>query len=160
MSAKTHAILSELHRLLSAYSSRDLLDASSHRTLTPGMKRALRSLAAEVGDERTRESSRTRKGNGRPSEEQHYPRLPDHLLLDALRHSSISSSKQSLVDFARIHGLKLAFGPKESKERVVRKLMRAITGASEEARERIVADLRNSESSQTRGWIEVLKSGR
>jgi hypothetical protein len=82
------------------------------------------------------------------------------MLADSILGSIYGTSVGSLRSFASNRGLKLDIRPKESKERFARRLSNLLTTLPESRKNQILADLLGEVSSQTQGWINVIKGKR
>ena len=160
--SSVHAILSELHKLVSSYRSADFVEASRYPG-TPGfMKAALRAFAHEA-DSTSSKSSPEKTGfapsTGRPN----HSKVADaedvrHQFLDALRRSPYFESTRSILAFANSIGQRIDAKPKEGRERLCQRLARAIEKLPQSKRDEIISGLFKGGSSQTQGWIDVIKS--
>lgn len=169
MMKNVHAILSDLHRLLSAYEREDFVRASKYPGLGPSLRSALRALASEVPAEaKSPKTSRISPEQVRKTatEQSEASNLNSNVsgdrpaLVDAILNSSYGSSVNSLRSFASNRGLKLDARPKESKERLAKRLGVALAALPESKRNQLVADLLGGVSNQTQGWIDVIKGSK
>src|ERR1017187_547561 len=156
--SRIHAVLSDVYRLLSDYGAAELIRASEYGGVAPHIGEALRALAHEAGRlpagtaKRSPDASRRRLDSiaGEPASREQLTGISDIVAL--LRRSQRFHSSQSILQFAREVGLELAARPKESKERLARRVASAILLAPEPRRSQIVARLTNGSGSQTQGW--------
>ncbi len=157
MRSSTHAILSELHRLLSSYDRDDFLRASDYTGLGSPLRQALLALASEPSTHV--EQTRTKASKHAPiSTELKLPSQKERqTLADSILKSEFGASIASLRKFATEHGLKLEPRIKESKERVARRLAGALEILPEARRNQILSELFGTVSKQTQGWINVIK---
>jgi hypothetical protein len=77
--------------------------------------------------------------------------------LDALRRSAFFENTRSILAFANSIGQKIDAKPKESRERLAQRLARVIERLTPSRRDEIIAGLLSGGSSQTQGWIDVIK---
>jgi hypothetical protein len=159
--SKLHAILSDLHRLLSTYEREDFLDASGYPGLGQPLKEALFHLASEArGDSkrsfpvRRDRASRRELGNAKADAPSQSSKAP---LADLILSSEYGGGIASLISFAAGHGLKLEARPKESRERLAKRLAALVAMLPDSKRNLVSADLLGRVSSQTQGWINVIK---
>lgn len=155
-----HAILADLHRLLSTYRSVDFLDASSYAGIPRPMREALRSLAKEAPvtvDGNSRIAGATTRSR---SDRKKLPKSRDKSpnLLSLIRRSPYFKSTSSMISYAENMGLKLLVRPKESRERVARRLASLIDALPEYKRSQSIDELLSGKNDQTQGWIEVIKN--
>jgi hypothetical protein len=160
--SKVHAILSDLHRLLSAYERDDLVRASRYPGLSRPLKDALTALASEAPAAPASPPIQRRKsGESRETSTLNSDIWKKQLALaDSILKSSYGTSVGSLRSFISNRGLKLDIRPKESKERIARRLSHLLTTLPESKRNQIFADLLGEVSSQTQGWINVIKGNK
>jgi len=160
--SKVHAILSDLHRLLSAYEREDFVRASRYPGLSRPLKDALTALASEAPGAPA-SSPTPRRGGGESRETSKMnSNISENIsaLGDSILKSSYGASVGSLRSFISSRGLKLDIRPKESKERIARRLSHLLTTLPESRRNQIFADLLGEVSSQTQGWINVIKGNK
>jgi hypothetical protein len=148
-----HALLAELHKLLSTYRAVDFLDASNYAGTPRHLREALRALAQEAPrgvngtqNEKAR-PERKKGGNGR----RESPNL-----LALIRRSPYFKSTSSMIKFAEGIGLKLPVRAKESRDRVARRLISLIDELPDAKKDQVVDDLLGRKNNQTQGWIEVI----
>jgi len=171
MDPKLHAILGQLHSLLSIAQPEDFERASRLRSVSPFMREALRALARERNYE-----SRKDGQNGRSPRRTEYEgtvtsiaglhagvRDPDgkeHQLLSLILNSQRLSRKADVKNFARAMGLVINVRRKDAWRRAIRKLATAIATAPNEVRERSMEALLASRDAQTQGWVDVIRKSR
>lgn len=158
-----HAILSDLHRLLSSYRNSDFVEASRYSSVSKGMREVLRALAQEASSgqqEPLPRNSNDRVAASIRNRSAHGPRASSNgdRILDAVRRSPHFGNNRAMVMFARSIGLKLQANPKDSRERVARRFAALITKLTQEKREEVISSLLSGRSTQTQGWIDVIKS--
>lgn len=160
MASKTHEILGELYRLVGAYSDDELIQASRYAGLSRYLRNALRLLASEQGGQLPRRVVGSSRSEALVRRQPERASTADSgSLLDLIRQSKHYESPRSLVGFAREFGIKLQAQPKESRERLARRLARSINAMPVADRVRIVRELQKSFSSaQTEGWLNVIKA--
>jgi hypothetical protein len=88
------------------------------------------------------------------------PKIPEGEILASLRSSPYFVSTNEIVEFAKSLGIKIQRAPKESKDRLARKVVRAIALMPDGRQSQIVRELSASRSGQTQGWIDVIKTSR
>jgi len=163
-SSNVHAILSELHRLLSLYDASDFTKASEYVGESSRVRNALRALARESGNESmdvpsSVESPRSgRAGSGTPPANR--TDLTAQIVDTIRQQSGRFGSTASILQFAKNVGLSIQGRHKESRERLARRVAEAILQLREPRRNQILAMLADSADSQTQGWIDVIKSRR
>jgi len=161
--SKVHAILSDLHRLLSAYERENFIQASRYPGHSRSLRDALTALASEAPTGANSASPSQRRG---PSESPGIPNLGFQVLanksdlVESILKSSYGESVSTLLGFASNRGLKLDIRPKESKERIARRISQSLMALPESKRNQILADLLGEVSSQTQGWINVIKGNK
>lgn len=156
--SNTHAILADLHKLLSSYSTGDFLDASNYGDLPSAMREALRALAHEADSSATNGSQRKRRTPNAPSKLGHQRVQPvPNYLVELIRRSPYFNSAAAMVAYAKSVGLKLNLRPKESRERLAKRLAVLISELPEAERDDVLTEL-SGKNSQTQGWIDVIKS--
>lgn len=166
MSTKTHAILSELHKLLSTYSVQDFREARNYSGLSRAMKAALDALCREAaprGGPNDRSTEKFRSGHtvlkstpgGRFGLE-HFTNRDD--LLMAIRQSVYFENLRLLSDLVRNFGLRIQSRPKESKDKFARRLAGAILDLPESKKTQVISQLKSGAKSQTEGWIDVIRN--
>lgn len=161
----THAILSDVYRILSTYSASDLNSASGYDCVAPSVAEALRALAREAerasGGPSRQETGHRSRARG-PHDGGRSTEIPELLhkshIADLIRRSVRFDSTGSILAYARDIGLRIEMRPKDSKERVARRLAEAIDKAPEPRRGQILGGLLRGADSQTQGWIDVIKS--
>lgn len=159
-----HAILSDIHRLLSSYDREEFLRASRYPGLGKPIKNALLALASEspAGTLSSRNTVETKLSEKRLS--QSDPKLASHderlALTASILKSEAGESINSLRAFATKQGIKLQFRPKESKDRLARRVAGALIDLPETKRNQALAGLLGKVSTQTQGWIDVIKGSK
>ena len=158
-----HGILSDLHKLLASYRAPDFVAASEHPGVSPRLREALQALAREADSEQrtdpTRSPNRERVLRPRNSHaELGHPKAGGGNVLEAVRQSPHYESSRGLVMYARSMGLRLEANPKDSRERLARRLAALIEKMPAEKKDEAVANLLLGRSTQTQGWIDVIKS--
>lgn len=154
----THAILADLHKLLSSYSTGDFLDASNYGGLPRAMREALRALAHEAESTTTNGSQRKNRTPVAPSSARRQKVQPaPNFIVELIRRSPYFSSAATMVAYAKSVGLKLNLRPKESRERLAKRLAALISELPKAERDRAITEL-SGKPNQTQGWIDVIKS--
>lgn len=162
--SKLHAILSDLHRLLSTYQSEDFLDASRYPGLPSSLKDALVSLATEArienGQSTTRKETSTTRRNTVGAKTTTPINNNGIAVAELILRSEYGTSIASMVNFARSYGLKLETRAKESRERTARRLAGLIQDLPDTRRRQVSTALMERTDSQTQGWINVIKGSK
>jgi hypothetical protein len=159
---KRHFVLSEIHRLLSVASASDFLSAS-RSCKSANIRRALESLAQEqvagqVQREHRRETGTARYRRVLPTR---TPLLRDtDKLLSRLLASPRFRSRADIARFAHQHQLSVSISGKDSKQRILQKLLRQILAMSGERRDRVLENAFDENGRQTEGWVQVMKNTR
>jgi len=171
MDPKLHAILGQLHSLLSIAQPDDLERASRLRSVSPFLREALGALAKE----RNRESRKDGRADelSRRTEMQNaatpkaYPGGgflegggTEDQVLALILDSPRLSTKAEVVNFARAIGLVIGCRKKESWLRAVRKLAVAIAAAPDDVRRKAMDAILASRDDQTEGWVNVIRKSR
>ena len=156
-----HAILADLHKLLSTYRSVDFVDASNYVGIPRPMREALRALAQEApsvvdGSSRNMDAAASKPRSDRKRAKKPHGESPN--LLDLIHRSQYFKSTASMVNYADSIGVKFSVRPKESRERVARRLASLINELPDSKKAQIARELFNGKNSQTQGWIEVIKN--
>jgi hypothetical protein len=159
-SAKVHSILAEVYRLLGSYTAAEFAEASRYSNLTRPVREVLRALSREASSDpsapriRIRESSpviaRARAADGF---------IPVQDIAKLIRHGKQFNSTQSIHQFAKESGLNVSPRPKESRERLAKRVAEEIFSTKEPRRSQIIARLSGGDN-QTQGWIDAIKSPR
>src|SRR5260370_686232 len=122
MTSSIHAILSDLHRMLSVYDEQDFLAAARHRGTHATLREALTALAKEArlaGSNKGLERDPVQKKTNAPRAGSSQPavkKLRGLPLEELLMRSSLSSSSAQMVDLSRRHGVSILPRPKEGRE--------------------------------------------
>jgi hypothetical protein len=161
-----HAILSDVHRLLSQYSPDDFVAASRYSGVSDTIRSILLALARETGPSRQQSvnelSHRENLQQNLDSKRRQSVRQPPSRdrILDAILKSPRFANSRAILEYASAHGLTVRTKPKDGKERLARRLAAAIESAPESVRADVLAGLEWEKGSQTQGWIDVIKSSR
>jgi hypothetical protein len=161
MSPRVHSILSEVHRLLGSYTASELDQASNYEGIGPHIRIALHALSCEASSDspkHQREPQRVTPNHGTLRHARGKDSLSD--IITTIRRSARFSSTQSIIQFANDAGLNLEPRPKESRERVARRVAAAILSLREPKRSQVVARISGEGDSQTQGWIDAIKATR
>jgi hypothetical protein len=156
----THALLGEIHSILGRYQMRDFLDASNYRAVTHNIRVALRSLAKELDSAQRTSSGDIHSAKTSTRDNNQDWRETSSNVLAVLKQSPFFESNSALIEFAKELGFRLQAKPKESRERLSRRLAAYIETLPELQRERVFSDLLASRNSQTHGWVNVIKGSR
>lgn len=164
--SSVHAILSDVHKLLSQYTPNDLVAASRYSGVSEAVRSALVSLAREAAPSRGRGSSGLRRvrgsdqavdSNGEPSAR--WLVNKSHLV-DSILTSPRFASSGAIRDYAAESGFKIRANPKDGRQRLARRLADAVWAASDDEKATFLSSLDLERESQTKGWIGVIKSPR
>lgn len=162
--SRIHAILSEIYRLLSEHSASDFLRASEYGSMTEHMSEALRALAREAeqypANTKPGQTKKPKPPMTEPVRSQHNRSDQKLEIVEAVRRSRRFSSTQSIIQFAKEVGLRIAPRSKESRERLAGRLADAILITPEPRRSQILSQLVGAGDSQTEGWLDVIKGSR
>jgi hypothetical protein len=161
MSPRVHSILSDVYRLLGSYTASELDQASNYEGIGSNIRRALHALSCEV----SADSPKQRRELERPTPNRvpsRTAREKDTLseVATAIRQAKRFSSTHSIIQFANDAGLSLEVRPKESRERVARRVAAAILSLREPKRSQVIARISGEGDSQTQGWIDAIKTTR
>ncbi len=159
--SNVHAILSDVHRLLSQYTPADFVAASRYAGVSDTIRSVLLALANETAPSRQRSVNELRRAEGlkqHPGDKRQPPTKDS--VLDAILKSPRFANSRAIVEYASTYGLNIQAKPKDGKERVARRLAAAIESASEQARAEMLAGIGREKGNQTQGWIDVIKSAR
>jgi hypothetical protein len=156
---------------LSSYSAKDFSDASRYSGVSASMRDALHGLAREAGSggpgSSTRETglaaagadqTRHRKAkNGALAHDGDAAKSAEEFFT-MLRHSAHFENKRSILAFSNEIGLDIQSRPKESKEKLARRVSRALDALPLVVRKKATELLRAKAKSQTEGWIDVIQN--
>jgi len=171
MDPKLHAILGQLHSLLSIAQPEDFERASRLRSVSPFMREALRALARE----RTCETRKDGQDRGLFGETELVRKVKprpglhagvrdangkEHQLLALILNSQRLLRKADVENFARAMGLVINVRRKDAWRRAIRKLATAIAMAPDEVGKRSMDALLASRDAQTQGWVNVIRKSR
>lgn len=159
MSPRVHAILSDVYRLLSSYTASELDQASNYQGIGSNIRRALHALSCEASAEhpkqqRELERPLASRGTSRTAKDS----LSE--LATAIRQAKRFSTTHSIIQFANEAGLSLEARPKESRERLARRVAEAILSLREPKRSQVIGRISGEGDSQTQGWIDAIKTSR
>jgi hypothetical protein len=133
------------------------MDASNYAGIPRAMREALRALSREAPSIVEGNSSPEKKSPiGRKRSVNH--RGETSYTLNLIRRSPHYRSTSNMVDYANNIGLKLSIKPKESRDRVARRLASLINGLPDYSKNLIIDDLLMQKNNQTQGWIDVIKN--
>jgi hypothetical protein len=164
--SNVHAILSDVHRLLSQYAPDDFVAASRYSGVSDTIRSVLLALASETGASRQQsvDELRRREDLKRHPDDKRRPSLRQQAtrgrILDAILTSPRFANPRAILDYASMRGLKIQAKPKDGKERLARRLVAAIESAPEQVRSDALVGLEREKGNQTQGWIDVIKSAR
>lgn len=173
MKNETYQILATLYRLLGDFDYASILSTSKQKSLSKNIRLALTALAKEAQlaeQERARaqpskdrrlpsSANKHHKRKSRSETLSLFPGLPPEAykrnLLEFLLNKANFSSKVELAKFASHIGFTGKFPPKDSQERVARRIVSyALKHA--EFREALHEMVPNGWSSQTQGWMKLI----
>jgi hypothetical protein len=124
------------------------------------MREALRALAHEadpaVGNGSKRKTNTSTASSSKKLQKSQPQQAPMYLL-DLIQRSPHFNSVTTMITYAKSIGLKLNSRPKESRERLARRLATLISKLPKAEKEKIISNL-SGENNQTQGWIDVIKS--
>ena len=149
--------------MLGRYRKADFLEASRTPGVNVHIRAALRALAKELDSSSapslTPPSNESPRRTSRKSASEDWRREGSSVLALVTR-SPYFDSNQALIELADDLGFKLNAKPKDSRERLARRLAAYIESLPSETRDRVLSDLLARRNSQTHGWVNVIKSTR
>lgn len=163
-SSNVHAILGEVYRLLGAYIAADFIQASEYKGITPHLREALLALAREAERSLSDATGHPARGrHSRPHSDEigvSHNERDDQIsaIVSMIRRSPRFYSNPSILQFAKDAGLRVLGRPKESRERLAKRVAEAISLTPEPRRSQILTQLAGNGDTQTQGWIDVIKS--
>lgn len=163
--ANVHIIVSEVHRLLSQYTSGDFAAAGRYPGVSGSIRAALQALAraredGQSGDQSPNDADLTvaprqnLEGKRPPPAGQRFTKDG---IVDTILRSPRFSNTRAILEFAREQGLHVEARPKDGKARLARRLAAAIEAAPEPKRLELLGALNRERGSQTQGWLGVIK---
>jgi len=163
--SNVHAILSDVHRLLSQYAPDDFVAASRYCGVSDTIRSVLLALASETGPSRQQSVNELRRRKDQEYlDDKRRPPLRQSptrdRILEAILKSPRFANSRAILAYASMHGLNIHAKPKDGKVRLARRLAAAIESASEQVRADMLVKLEGEKGNQTQGWIDVIKSGR
>lgn len=148
-------VVAELYRFLATFDASVIQAASRLPSISDNLRAALTALHKETVTRRSNAPSPSAKAaNSSPKAVGGSSRGPLALLLDKRRFPT----KQHLVEVAKLLRVKVNVDSKASRERLARRLARAVEddpGACERLYELAGA----TEDSQTAGWLDLIRRG-
>lgn len=171
ISQKAHSLLSELHKLLAGYESSDFKEAAS---FSPQLREGLIFLSTRVGIKNLEpialHSSSSEEATEQPdSKEPSSSKIPRysarkmHTAQDVSNFLSRSGQVESagqIVALARRLNLPLKSNEKDGKARLLSRLSGLISNLPRERKESVAREVSQMSTSQTQGWVDVLKGSR
>jgi hypothetical protein len=157
---RAHALLSDLHALLANYEAGDFVDAAC---FSPELATALTILSAKTGLSEKAISpqatvSNTTRGSERSQSKERRPKFSTPQdVTDLLNRTEYVESAASIIALGKKLGISVSTNPKDGKARLLRRLSNAIASLPKERRAQILSEIVKGSSSQTQGWIDVLK---
>jgi hypothetical protein len=164
--SNVHAILSDLHRLLSQYTRDDFTAASRYSGVSKTVRAVLLSLAREAAPPAGQDSTQARRreilqrGNSFERRSPSRQAATTNEIADSILRSPRFHTSRAIVEYALAHGLTIQANPKDGRERLARRLAAAAESASDKQKSDLLAQLDLGGESQTQGWIGVIKSPR
>lgn len=156
MSSTFNALLSDIYRLLSLYDEDDFVSAAQSYRVDPLIRDVLRTFAKSAHDARSagkRSKIREAVEHLRQPDSQEAPDI-NGIIFRALGAGSL---EKVLEVFAR-SGITFAKRPKESKERLAKRLSTILGALPPSRRRKVLDDLAEIAGGQTAGWISVLRN--
>lgn len=164
--SNVHAILSDVHRILSQYTPDDLVAASRYLGVSEAVRSALLSLAREAAPPGGRRASKPRRtrGSNQAVDIEGQP-LVRRLatkgeIVDLILASPRFTTSGAIRDYVSESGFKIRANPKDGRQRLARRLADAVWEASDAEKAKFISSLDLQRESQTEGWIGVIKSPR
>jgi hypothetical protein len=162
-SPRVHAILGDVYRLLGNYTAAEFAEAGKYGNIARPVRDALRALSRKASTDATSGSAERRESHAISAASR--PRLSGDAssvrdVATAIRQTPRFTSTQVILQFAKETGLSVSPRPKESRERLARRVAEAIFLAREPRRSQIISRLAGEGDSQTQGWIDVIKNPR
>jgi len=156
-----HAVLGDIHTILGRYRKADLLEASETHGITAHVRTALRALARELDSPSATSTTRSpdELSKRKKAAGEDWRREASSVLALVTRSPSFATN-QAIIELARELGFRLNAKPKDSRERLARRLAAYIESLPPETRDRVLSDLLARRNSQTHGWVNVIKSTR
>jgi hypothetical protein len=153
-----HELISDLHRLLSIASADDFL-AASRLCKSGNIKLALEALAEEhLGEARTQKRNSNQSNvRRRPSRLRGHPQLPIGGLEEVLQASPHFATKSDLLRFISSEGIDIPNNPKESRSRIIGRIIRHVDSLSPDRRAEIYRRASRANDQQTEGWLKVIR---
>lgn len=156
MTSTFNALLSDVYRLLSLYNEEDFIAASRSHRVDPLIKDVMRALARparETSRASRRPEERAANGYGHASVENQMQDLAA-LMMKALA----DSTSDKIIDIFSRNNILVEKRPKESKERLTRRLASIVSELAPSRRRKLLEDLADASGGQTAGWISVLRN--
>ena len=168
MSKSTYQILAVIYDLIGEHETQSFVDAGKNRGVSPNIRRALLALAEEARFAESavsaRPMQRRKKNSGEHRHRNELPNLSPDLpveryrenLLDFLTNTRHFRVRSQLVDFVHHLGYPMDFDAKDSRQRVAKKLV-SFALKEPELRQAISDTVTRGESSQTQGWLKLIR---
>lgn len=159
ISKKAHSLLSDVHSLLGNYEAADFLDAAQ---FSPALAGALEILAAKAGSHVPVPASATdslpaRKRSKSHANDRNAPRSTAEEIYELLKRTEHAKSAHSIIALGKRMGINISMNPKDGKSRLLKRLSNGIATLSKDRRSQLLSEVLKTPSSQTQGWISVLK---
>jgi len=157
MTSSFNALLSDIYRILSLYDADDFVEASRSRRVDPLLKDVLRALArsARIGGGSKERVQRNVQSLYR-SESDNGDIHSD--LLEVITKVISDASADKVIEIFGRNGALIEKRPKESKDRLAKRLVSVANLIGSSRRRKLLGDLADASGSQTAGWINVLRN--
>lgn len=157
------ASVSQRAKKCSSGGAAEFAEASKYGHIARPVREALRALSREASTDALpgrAEPREPRRGSVTTQTGPSGDASSIYKLASAIRQVPRFSGTQAILEFAKEAGLGLAPRPKESRERLARRVAEAIFLTKEPRRSQIISRLAGEGNSQTQGWIDVIKNAR
>lgn len=158
-----HELLSDLHRLLSIASADDFL-AASRLCKSHNIKLALEALAGEhLAETQSRKRPLSQRNSSdlerrrRRSNQSGGTQLPPGNIQEVFTVSPHFATKADLLRFAASEGIDIRANPKESRSRIIGRIVREIDSLNPDRRLEILRHASRPNDQQTEGWLKVIR---
>lgn len=169
MDSKIHALLSQIHDILSSHDPQDFLQASRSPGISSHIKNALLSLERERkhdGEDRcddvdSGEIVRNTQDFPANSEVAHSTKAnPSNFdcIVDLIMGCPRLRTKKDLRKFSKSLGVTIPIRDKDERVRVARKLAKVIAAGHPDFQKMAVRLLERAHDPQTQGWVDVIRN--
>ncbi len=156
-----HKIFSEIHRLLSIASEEELRNASAAPNTSLHIRDALLALTAEKATSVQKISAkRSRSSNHRHTTTLLSGKSETDGVISEIFQELERLNKKDIQKFCESTGLKITIQAKDSRDRILRRIIGLIRTLSQSDLRRALWTLRSTDDSQTEGWVGVIRKGR